>query len=227
MNCADLEILYCDYLDGTLAPGQRAEVERHIAGCAGCAALARDISSAIGLIERAAVVEPPPELMTRILFELPSAHHARPRQPEGLRRFVRGWLQPVLQPRFAMGFAMTILSFSLLGRFAGISPRQITLDDLRPAKVWQSVDDKIYRGWQRTVKFYENLRFVYEIQTQLRDWRQKEQELKGAAAASDTPVAGRAAGSGEAVSGRAAGGEPQTPGNLEKRTNKEDLRKQK
>jgi len=227
MNCADLEILYCDYLDGTLAPERRSEIERHIAGCAGCAALARDISAAVGLIERAAVVEPPPELMTRILFELPSAHHARPRQPEGLRRFVRAWLQPVLQPRFAMGFAMTILSFSLLGRFAGISPRQITLDDLRPAKVWESVDDKVYRGWQRTVKFYENLRFVYEIQTQLREWRQKEQELKGRAAAVDTPVAGRAAASGDAASGRTATEESQMPGSTENRTNKKDLRNRK
>jgi hypothetical protein len=85
----------------------------------------------------------------------------------------------MLQPRFAMGFAMTILSFSLLGRFVGISPRQLTLDDLRPARVWQRMDEQVNRGWQRTVKFYENLRLVYEIQTQLREWSQKEQELKG------------------------------------------------
>jgi hypothetical protein len=203
MNCADLEILLCDYLDGTLAPGRRADVERHIAGCPGCAAMARDVSTAVSFMERAADVEPPPELLTRILFELPPAHHARARQPGGLRRFFQGRLQPVLQPRFAMGFAMTILSFSLLGRFAGISPRQITLDDLRPAKVWQTVDDKFYRGWQRTVKFYENLRFVYEIQTQLHEWRQKEQEIKGRAGATETPSAG---GAKQRTAGTAAGG---------------------
>jgi Putative zinc-finger len=182
MNCADLEILLCDYVDGTLAPAARAEVEQHIAQCAACAELARDVTATVGFIERAEHVEPPPELLTRILFELPSAHHARARRPGGFRRFVQSWLQPVMQPRFAMGFAMTILSFSLLGRFAGISPRQLTLDDLRPAKVWQALDDKVYRGWQRTVKYYENIRFVYEIQTQLREWRQREQEIKGRAA---------------------------------------------
>jgi anti-sigma factor RsiW len=200
MNCADLEILLCDYLDGTLAPAARTEVEQHLAGCANCAEMAQDVSAAVGFIGRAAEVEPPPALLTRILFELPSAHHARARQPGGLRRFVQGWLQPVLQPRFAMGFAMTILSFSLLGRFAGISTRQLTLDDLRPAKIWQAVDDKLYRSWQRTVKFYEDLRFVYEIQTQLREWRQKEQEIKGRAgaakqeAAAPTGAASRATG---------------------------------
>lgn len=189
MNCADLEILLCDYLDGTLAPDRRADVERHMAGCPACAALARDVTAAVSFMERAAEVEPPPELLTRILFELPPAHHARARQPGGLRRFFQGRLQPILQPRFAMGFAMTILSFSLLGRFAGISPRQITMDDLRPAKIWQTVDDKVYRTWQRTVKFYENLRFVYEIQNQLHEWRQTEQEIKGRSGAADTPAA--------------------------------------
>jgi anti-sigma factor RsiW len=191
MTCADLEILLCDYVDGTLAPDARREVERHVAQCAKCAELARDVSATVEFIGRAELVEPPPELLTRILFELPSAHHARARQPGAFRRFLHSWLQPVLQPRFAMGFAMTILSFSLLGKFAGISPRQLTLDDLRPAKVWQAVDDKAYRAWQRTVKFYENLRFVYEIQTQLRDWKQREQELKGRAATDDQQAAPR------------------------------------
>jgi hypothetical protein len=181
MNCADFEILLCDYLDGTLAADVKAEFEHHLAQCAGCAEMAHDVGAAVGFMERAAEVEPPPELLTRILFELPSAHHARARQPGSIRKLIHGWIQPVLQPRFAMGFAMTILSFSLLGRFVGISPRQLTLDDLRPARVWQRVDEQVNRGWQRTVKFYENLRLVYEIQTQLREWSQKEQELKGRA----------------------------------------------
>jgi hypothetical protein len=185
MNCAELEIILCDYMDGTLAPEARADVDRHIAECPACAELARDVSATVNFIGRAAEVEPPPELMTRILFELPSAHHARAHEPGAARKLFQGWLQPILQPRFAMGFAMTILSFSLLGKFAGISPRQITFDDLRPVKVWQAVDDRMYRGWQRTVKYYENLRFVYEIQTQLREWKQREQELKGRAEAGD------------------------------------------
>jgi hypothetical protein len=150
--------------------------------------MARDVRAAVGFMERVEEVEPPPALMTRILFELPAAHQARARQPGYVRRLIHQWLQPVLQPRFAMGFAMTILSVSLLGRFAGISPRQITLDDLRPTRIWQRLDESVYRTWQRTVKFYENLRVVYEIQTQLRDWTQKEQELKGRTA-EDAPAA--------------------------------------
>jgi anti-sigma factor RsiW len=40
MNCFELETLLCDYVDGTLAPGQRAEAERHLAQCPGCAEMA-------------------------------------------------------------------------------------------------------------------------------------------------------------------------------------------
>ncbi|MGC9971741.1 MAG: zf-HC2 domain-containing protein [Bryobacteraceae bacterium] len=185
MNCADLEILLCDYVDGTLAAGLKADLERHLAQCAACAEMARDVQAAVGFMERAAEVEPPPELLTRILFELPSAHHARARQPGGIRKLLRGWLQPVLQPRFAMGFAMTILSFSLLARFAGISPGQLKAEDFKPAHIWRRLDEQVYRGYQRAVKFYGNLRLVYEVQTQLREWTQKEQELKGRAGSAD------------------------------------------
>jgi hypothetical protein len=187
MNCADLEILLADYLDGTLAPELKTGIEAHLAQCAACSEMARDISAAVGFIGRAEKLEPPPELLTRILFELPSAHKARAKEPGGLRRLVHQWLQPVLQPKFAMGFAMTILSFSLLARIAGISPRQLTVDDLRPARIWAALDDRVYRAWQRTLKFYESLRVVYEVQNQLREWTQQEQGGGSEASAATSP----------------------------------------
>ena len=76
MNCAELEILICDYVDGTLAGGQKAEVESHLEACPACAELARDSAAAVAFMERAADVEPPPELITRILFDAPWAQKA-------------------------------------------------------------------------------------------------------------------------------------------------------
>ena len=35
MNCADIEILLCDYVDGTLHGEQKSAVEAHLAGCEG------------------------------------------------------------------------------------------------------------------------------------------------------------------------------------------------
>ena len=70
MNCADAEILICDYVDGTL-PAERAELERHLDECPACAELARDSAAAVAFIERAAEIEPPVELVNRILFQAP------------------------------------------------------------------------------------------------------------------------------------------------------------
>lgn len=39
MKCADLEALLCDYVDGTLAPAERATVELHLDACPACRAL--------------------------------------------------------------------------------------------------------------------------------------------------------------------------------------------
>jgi hypothetical protein len=178
MNCAELDILLCDYVDGTLEAAAASELERHLAGCARCAEMARDVQAAVGFMAKVEHVEPPPELLTRIVFELPRLK-PEARDRGGVRAWARQWLQPVLQPRFAMGFAMTILSFSLLSRAIGINPRQLTLDDFRPVRIWQTLDDRIYRSWQRSVKFYENIRFVYEIQTQLREWSQRDQDSRG------------------------------------------------
>src|SRR5207244_3453747 len=71
MSCAAIEILSCDYVDGTLTAAQKAEVERHLDSCPACAALARDSAAAVAFMERAAEVEAPPELITRILFDAP------------------------------------------------------------------------------------------------------------------------------------------------------------
>ncbi len=171
MNCADLEILLCDYVDGTLHGEPKSAVERHLAGCAACAEMARDSAAAVAFMERAAVVEPPAELVTRILFELPAARRAEHSvSPSAWRRFRANWLEPVLQPRFAMGMAMTVLSFAMLGRFAGIKVRQLSPSDLDPVKVWTAVEDRTHRTWERGMKYYDSLRVVFEIQSRLREW---------------------------------------------------------
>ena len=67
-----------------------------------------------------------------------------------------------------MGMAMTILSFSMLARFAHIEPRQLRPSDLDPVKVWQGIDDHSHRVYDRAMKYYDNLRLVIEIQSRLK-----------------------------------------------------------
>jgi hypothetical protein len=171
MNCAEIEILICDYVDGTLPADRRAEVERHLAGCEACTDLARDSAAAVAFMERAAEVGPPPELITRILFDAPW----RKNKPAG-RRLPAGWLSPILQPRFAMGAAMTILSFSILSQLAPV--RQLRASDLEPKAILLGLEDRVIGVWDRTVKFYDNLKFVYQIQATLREWQQQDEEQR-------------------------------------------------
>jgi anti-sigma factor ChrR (cupin superfamily) len=170
LNCTELEALLCDYVDGTLDAARRAEVEGHLSRCAACAELTRDAAAAVAFLDRTAEVEPPPALISRILQEIPIKTKAPERARAGARHWVRRLFEPILQPRLVMGMAMTILSFAMLGRFAGIEARPLRAADLDPAKVWMAMDDRLHRTWARTVKYYESLRLVYEIQSRLKEW---------------------------------------------------------
>lgn len=175
LSCSEFEVLLADYVDGTLDSVRREAFENHRESCANCAELAADVLGVVAFMDRAEEVTPPPELLSRIAFHIPV------NQREGLKAsswkdWFGGWMRPVLQPKFAMGMAMTILSFSMLGRFAGISPRQLKPADLNPVKVWEAADDKLNRAWVRGVKYYESLRIVYEVRSRLSEWSQQEEE---------------------------------------------------
>ncbi len=176
MNCAQIEILICDYAEGTLGPAEKAEVERHLAGCPVCAELARDSASALAFIERTADVEPPPELITRILFDAP---WSKSKNRSAARTWISALLSPIRQPKFAMGMALTVISLSMLAQFV-VPVRQLRPEDLKPTAVWTAMEDRAVRTWGRTVKFYNNLKFVYQIQTTLREWQQQDEDRRSA-----------------------------------------------
>ena len=172
MNCAEIELLICEYVDGTLTPAQKAQVNLHLSECPACRELARDCAVAVRFMERAEEVTPPAELVTRILFEAPWRKNKS--VVEGFRGHLAAWLRSALQPRFVMGAAMTILSFSLLSRFTPI--HQLDKNDLKPKVVLTSLENRVLDVWDRAVKFYDNLKFVYQIQTTLREWQQQDEE---------------------------------------------------
>jgi anti-sigma factor RsiW len=204
MTCAELESLLCDYVDGTLDASGRKAVEFHLSACAACAEFARDAAAGAGFLRRAERVDPPPQLVTRILFQIPAR---RQDGRESWLRSIRRWFEPVMQPRFAMGMAMTILSFAMLGRFSGIKVRQLTAQDLNPAAIWTEIDDRAHRTWARAVKYYESLRFVYEIQSRLKEWTEQDhQDIEDRKAGAEQPPRPDSAGSGASSTSRGAEG---------------------
>jgi anti-sigma factor RsiW len=193
MTCAELEILLCDYVDGTLHAEERTALEHHLAGCAGCTQLAQDVQGVTAFIERVPEAQPPAELMTRILHYAPTGRRATAEErvsasTSWIKRLFGGFVQSVLQPRYVMGMAMTILSFSMLARFAHIEPRQLRPGDLDPVKVWQSIDDRSHRVWDRSMKYYDNLKVVIEIQSRLREWTDQDPGAAGASPRTGQPA---------------------------------------
>jgi hypothetical protein len=178
MTCEDFDGLICDYVDGTLPSETRQIAEVHIGSCAGCAQMVRDARFVMDFSARSENVEPPKELLTRILNQLPqsgiAAHVAN--SQAWLNRVLQKIFSPVLQPKFVMGAMMTLLSLSMLTRCAGPPQHPLTAADLDPVRLWESLDDRVHRTWVRTVKAYESMRLVYEVQSRVDEWKEKQQE---------------------------------------------------
>jgi anti-sigma factor RsiW len=153
MNCADFENLLADYIDGSLANTQRLAIEEHAATCAACREFMGGVTGALAFLKRADQVLPPPELVTRIAYQAPIGRTREPFETPGIwSKVSAAWLQPFLRPRFAMGMAMTILSFAMLQRCTGVQVQHI-----QPA---------------------ENIRLVYEIQTRLKELQEQQEMVR-------------------------------------------------
>ncbi len=172
-DCEAFESALCDYLDGACSPEARAAMAIHLSECVACAAYERDIREGMGLLQAAEPLDAPPVMVNRILLQVPA-------QATGWR----GWLarlfeplvQPFLQPRIVMGAMMTVLSLAMMTRCAGVPSRSLTASDLDPVRIWGAFDDRVHRTWDRTVKAYESMRVVYEVQGRVHEWRQQQEE---------------------------------------------------
>ncbi len=178
MNCGEFEILLADYTDGTLEPAGGVALEQHASVCGGCRELLQDVLGARAFLKSAAEVTPPSELITRIAYQAPIGRTRQPFEKQGFfSRLATGWLQPILQPRLVMGMAMTVLSFAMLERCTGVRVQHIQAADLSPLRIWGGVEDKALRVKDRGVKYYENLRWVYEIETRLKSLKDQQEAL--------------------------------------------------
>ena len=185
IECSQFEALLSEAIDGKLGVSHRERenesFEAHARVCAICGPLLADAVAGQQWLKSLEEVEPPPHLMNSILAVTSGISSARlhaatsERRTTGIGGRARLWwdsfITPtaafVRQPRFVMSFGMIFFSFSLALSAAGVKPSDVANINLRPSALKRTY----YTTQGKVVKFYENIRFVYEIESRVREFK--------------------------------------------------------
>jgi hypothetical protein len=169
MQCTEFDALLADALDGTLTGGKMAEFDRHKNECATCSVMFAEAEAGLNWLETLNEVEPPRNMVHNILVATSgvaeTAHAVETtKQPlwDRIRTWVTPHVAPLFTPRFAMSCAMAFFSISMVMNVAGIR-----MKDLTPKGLTRTY----YDNQARVVKYYENIRLVYEIESRVQNLR--------------------------------------------------------
>ncbi len=171
IQCTEFELLMAEALDGLLPADRRIAFDAHAAACSVCGPLLAEAQTGLHWLKSLDEVEPPPHLANRIMAATAGSlsPSAVPAPAPGWTRTVRDWFAPVFatvrQPRFAMSFGMAFFSISLLLNAAGVRLSGLRYADLRPSTVVRG----FYETKGKIVSYYENIRWVYELETRVRE----------------------------------------------------------
>jgi Putative zinc-finger len=198
LRCDEWEDLIADALDGNLNAADAAAFARHHKECALCAQMFKETQQGRAWMEYLAVEpEVPAELLAKILARTsgpiePGA--APPVHPVAARPAWHGVPLPLLrqaarqafEPRLMMTLAMAFFSIALTLNLTGIRLTEVRAADLRPSRVRATLTRQYYSTNEQVMKYYENLRVVYEMEARVRELR-RSTEAEPAAVESPRP----------------------------------------
>jgi len=177
MQCTEFEALLSEALDGKLSAPKLNSFHTHREQCRVCGPMFAEAEAGLHWLKSLKAVEPPAMLVHNILAAttgLQAAQQvARPSRQSSLLDRVRDWMVPlwtpvwgtVRQPRFAMSFGMAFFSISVGLNVAGVKLTDVRRVDLRPSALTRTY----YSTSARVVRYYQNIRFVYELESRVRD----------------------------------------------------------
>jgi len=182
MQCTEFETLLSDALDQMLTGAKLESFQSHRRVCPTCGPMFAEAEAGQRWLKSLQEVTPPANLVHSILASTtgidtarlrtaPSAALSRPSLLEKIPAWADTFLSPVLgvmrQPRFAMSFGMAFFSLSIAMSVAGVKPSDLKQVDLRPSALKRTY----YTATAKVVKYYENIRFVYEIESRVREFK--------------------------------------------------------
>lgn len=183
MECTEFETLLSEALDGDgqLSGARKERFEAHRRICAICGPMFAEVQAGQQWLRTLALetVEPPTHLVHNILAATSGVVSRRPLATsaggrttpfgERAREWWDSWFTPtaafVRQPRFVMSFGMIFFTFSLALNVAGVKATDVAKVDLRPTALRHAYND----AQIKVVKYYDNIRFVYEIESKVRE----------------------------------------------------------
>jgi hypothetical protein len=188
MSCTDFDAQLMDALDGVLSGSELEAFRAHVEACLECAPVYQQAQRGMELMKTLEVVEPPANLVHNILAQtthtVPSLERGEQKRPGWGRRladFISPGLAPavgefagaisfrgMMTPRFAMTAAMSFFSISMILNVAGFKLKDLRNLDLRPSAVATSASLQYHETTSKVIKYYENMRFVYEWESRLK-----------------------------------------------------------
>jgi len=179
-NCTQSEERLSDYLDGVLAAEEAEAFSAHAAGCGHCGLLVANVRGLVSRIHELEPVPEPPQLARKILDAT-----LGPRESRAWWKRVFAWVPAVWQPRFVLGALTVAASLLIVLHSSGLTPAKLRKADLNPASLLRATNRQAHLVYARSVKYVNDLRVVYEIQSRLQP--EPEPAAAPAAPAPQTP----------------------------------------
>ena len=179
MQCAEWEGLLADALDGALHGAKLAGFEAHQQSCSVCGPQNEEAAAGLHWLKELDEVEVPRNLVHNIMVHTVGAQPV-PREKvvvasenwwAKLKARVSPVFAPIATPRFAMSFGMAFFSITMLLNVAGFNVADLKHVDLSA----KGIQKMYYTTEARVVRYYENIRLVYEIESRVRDLRRAAQ----------------------------------------------------
>jgi hypothetical protein len=175
MQCAEFDGLLSDAVEGKLPGAKLEKFQAHAQGCESCGPLFAEAEAGRRWLKSLDEVEPPVHLVHNILIATTGRESrlSNAQAPLSWKGMLADWLRPLFtpvvamarQPRFAMSFGMVFFSMSITMSLAGVKFSDLRHVDLRPSAVRRTY----YETSGKVVKYYENIRFVYEVESRVRE----------------------------------------------------------
>jgi hypothetical protein len=182
LRCEDWEALLADALDGGLPAEDNAAFTTHSSSCATCSKLlaeARQGQEWLHFLQDEP--EMPIHLMERILSKTsgavadhPLAVYGAPIPAGGPSVLGLPMRRMVWDTRLMMTAAMAFFSIALTLNLAGVRITDLRLSQLTPASLENNLTRQFYGAKSQVVRYYDNLRFVYEVESKMRELRRDE-----------------------------------------------------